>query len=90
MVMQGTGVWAVTLFSDLNFRTLGRPDDFSHFGNPFFNVAGIRRYFRRHVAKRKEFFRVNLTVPDELIVYVAEEAPFDFDSGFREYPRLKS
>ena len=53
------------------------------------NVAGEFRHFRRHVTEREKFLRVNFTVPDKLVVDVAEDTPTNFDACLCENPRLK-
>src|ERR1017187_353461 len=89
MFMELTGVRAVTLSADLDVRTFGRTNYFSHFTDLFFDFMGIFRDCRRHVFHIKKLLRVNFTVTDKLIIDVAEETTPNLYSGFVEDPRLK-
>src|ERR1039458_7316450 len=89
MIMQGTGIRAVALFADLDVGTFCRPNRFSHLADLFLNVTRKFRHFRRYVTERKEFLRFNFTMPDKLIVDVAEKTPTNFYSSLSEHPGLK-
>ena len=75
MVMQGAGVWTVTLFSNFGVRTFRRPNRFAHVTDLLFDFTRIRRHFSRYVNESEEIFGVDFTMTNKLVVDVTEETP---------------
>ena len=87
--MRRTGVRAVALSADLDFRAFGGTKDSAHFSDLVLNAVGHRGDLRRHDTQGEEFLRANSTVPNKLIIDVSEETLPNLHIGFGEDPRPK-
>ena len=87
--MEPTSVRTVAVWANLSVGTFRRTDNLSHFRNSVSNLTGISRHFGGHIPQCEKVLWLNLTVPNVLVVDVANDAAADFYSSLCEDPQLK-